>query len=387
MQLKRRTIWQISLITVIRVIMSTGFRMVFPFQPYIMEGLGIELKHIARLASGQSAIGIISPFIATVADRRGRKAGMLAGLLFFSLGLLIVVFYPTVIGFTFFLLFSSLGKFVFDPSAQAYFSDRVPYRNRGLLFGLTEMSWSAAFFLGVPIMGVLISRSGWSSPFNLLAFLGGISLLSIFIIIPGEGTSSGSGPALFQNIRNVILTPAALAAFGVTFFICMGNQIINLTFGVWLEETFAFQAAALGGASALIGISELVGEGGVSLIADILTKKRSVFWGLVTNGVVAVFLPFLGRMQFGALAGLFLYYLTFEFTIVCMIPLMSGILPASRTTVMAMFVASASLGRVFSGLFTASLYGRGFVVSSFVVGGLSIFALIAHHFIVVQEDQ
>jgi predicted MFS family arabinose efflux permease len=374
------------MITAIRVIMSTGFRMVFPFQPYIMEGLGIELKHIARLASGQSAIGLISPFIASVADRRGRKVGMLLGLVFFTMGLLIVVFYPSVIGFTFFFLLSSLGKFVFDPSAQAYFSDRVPYKHRGLLFGLTEMSWSAAFFLGVPIVGLLISRSGWSSPFKLLAFLGGISLFAIIIIIPGGGTSSESRYKLFQNIRNVILASAVVAGFGVTFFICMGNQIINLTFGVWLEESFAFQAAALGGASALIGISEFIGEGGVSLIADTLTKKRSVFWGLVTNGIVAVLLPFLGRMQFGALVGLFLYYLTFEFTIVCMIPLLSGILPASRTTVMAMFVASASLGRVFSGLFTASLYERGFVVSSFVVGGLSICALIAHHFIVVQEN-
>jgi predicted MFS family arabinose efflux permease len=46
-----------------------------------------------------------------------------------------------------------------------------------------------------------------------------------------------------------------------------------------------------------------------------------------------------------ALLGLFVFYLSFEFTIVSALPLMSEALPALRATVMASTVASFSIGR------------------------------------------
>ena len=54
-------------------------------------------------------------------------------------------------------------------------------------------------------------------------------------------------------------TPALL---GLTMglFTSASNEVVNLVFGVWLEDSFGLRIAALGAASAVIGLSELGGE-------------------------------------------------------------------------------------------------------------------------------
>jgi len=39
------------------------------------------------------------------------------------------------------------------------------------------------------------------------------------------------------------------------------NEQVNLVFGVWLQDSFGLKIAALGAASAVIGISEMSAEG------------------------------------------------------------------------------------------------------------------------------
>ena len=109
----------------------------------------------------------------------------------------------------------------------------------------------------------------------------------------------------------------------------LANQLVNVVFGVWLNQSYGLQIVALGSASAVIGFAELIGEGGVSLISDGLTKRKAVFIGIIGCIISSLILPFLGRTIWGAYIGLFLFYLTFEFTIVSGIPMMTGILPSA----------------------------------------------------------
>jgi predicted MFS family arabinose efflux permease len=102
---------------------------------------------------------------------------------------------------------------------------------------------------------------------------------------------------------------------------------------------------ALGAASAVIGIAELGGEGLVGVLTDRLGKVNSLAIGTSLNILSALALPVLGGTLIGAFAGLFLFFLTFEFTIVSLLPLMTEIFPPARGTVMAVNFASLSLGR------------------------------------------
>ena len=123
------------------------------------------------------------------------------------------------------------------------------------------------------------------------------------------------------------------------------NESVNLVFGVWLEGSFGLKLAALGAASAVLGVSELGGEGLSTWLVDRLGKEWSIRAGLLLNSLAAVALVFSGGAVWSALAALFVFYLSFEFTIVSALPLMSEALPALRATVMASMSASFSIGR------------------------------------------
>ena len=257
------------------------------------------------------------------------------------------------------LIMGIMANFVFIPSMQAFLGDRVPYERRGLVLALTEFGWSFAFILGVPAVGWIISRSGWQAPFIWLAGLGVVSLVVLHWLLPRDQPNTDQTNNLWRNFRGVFTYGPAVAGLLVALCMAGGNELVNLIFGVWLEDTFQVRIAALAAASAVIGLSELGGEGLVTAFVDRLGKRRSVGIGLISNGVVALALLWLGRSLTGAMIGLFFFYLTFEFTIVSAIPLMTEVFPAARATYMAMFFASTSLGRSLGSLAAPRLYTLG----------------------------
>ena len=386
MKLSRKTWFQISSTTLIRIVTNTGFRMVFPFQPILMEGFGISLVEITRMFAGQSLVGIISPFLASLADTRGRRTGMLAGMILFSLGTLVIVFLPSPLGFFFFLVLSMLGKSIFDPSLQAFLGDHIPYQRRGFVMGITETSWSLSFFLGVPAAGFLMNQFGLISPFIGLTVLGTLSFLALLLLIPPDDPKARQTQPLLANFNLVFRSSTALAGLGVVLLICTANQLVNVVFGVWLYDSFGLQLAALGGASALIGIAELIGEGGVSALADRIGTKKAVLYGLLGSILSSAALPLLGKTGWGAYLGLFIFYLTFEFTIVSLIPLMTGVLPEARGTVMALTIAGANLGRGLGSLMAAPMYLGGFWINALFAAIVNLLAILVLRYVVVQEE-
>ena len=168
--------------------------------------------------------------------------------------------------------------------------------------------------------------------------------------------------------------------------ICTANQLVNVVFGVWLNQSFGLQIAALGGASALIGIAELVGEGGVSAIADRIGTRKAVFYGLIGSVLSSVVLPLVGGTTMGAYLGLFLFYLTFEFTIVSLIPLMTGVLPEARGTVMALSIASANLGRGLGSLIAAPIFLGGFWMNALAAAIVNLLAILVLRYVVVRDQ-
>jgi predicted MFS family arabinose efflux permease len=211
------------------------------------------------------------------------------------------------------------------------------------------------------------------APFPLFVLLGCIIFISLSFLLPKESSSpvlNGSS----SNFRTVLAFAPALAGLAVGLFASTANEVVNLIFGVWLEDSFGLQIAALGAASAVIGLSELGGEGLVAAFVDRLGKPRAIGLGLGANCLAAVALYFLGRTEAGALVGLFFFYITFEFTLVSIIPLMTELLPAARATLMAFNVAALSFGRALGDLIAPRLYIWGFWS---VVLGAVVFNLLA----------
>ncbi len=365
---------QVIIFTITHTIINTLHRMVYPFLAVLARGVGVDILSMSYALTARSLVGIVGPFAATMADRRGRRFGMLFGIGLFTLGSAIVVFWPSFPALVLSIILSTLGKYIFDPSLQAWLGDRIPYARRGRTMAVTEFGWSLAFILGIPLMGFLIARNGWMAPFPLMALLGVCIFAGLFWMLPKEEKPAGDDPTLRSNIRLVLTYLPALAGLAVGLFSSAANEVVNLIFGVWLEQSFGLQIAALGAASALIGLSELGGEGLVAAFVDRLGKPRAIGLGLAANCLAALALAFLGRTEVGALVGLFFFYITFEFTLVSSIPLMTEILPSARATLMAFNVAALSFGRALGDLLAPRLYGLGFW---FVVLGAVGFNLLA----------
>jgi predicted MFS family arabinose efflux permease len=241
---------------------------------------------------------------------------------------------------------------------------------------VVELGWSLSFVIGVPLMAFLIARSGWTSPFPWLAGLSLISLTVVVWILPNS-TNPLHESHFLVNIRRILGYPPAVAGLLFGGLISAGNEIINLIFGVWLEESFGLKAVALGAASLVIGLSELMGESLVGGITDRLEKKRAIGGGLLLNTAFALLLPFLGKTLPGALIGLFLFFITFEFTLVSSIPLMTEITPSSRATLLSVNVAGLSLGRAMAALLAPRIFVWGIFASILAAVGFNLLALMA----------
>ena len=368
--------WQLAAFTVIRMIFNTLHRMVYPFLAIFARGLGVDLTTISYALTARSVVGTVGPFAASVADRRGRRFGMLFGATLFMVGAAVVVFWPSFPGLTISLTLATLGKYIFDPGMQAYIGDRVPYEQRGRTMAITEFGWSLAFILGVPLMGFLIARNGWMAPFPLMALLGVLIVGGLTWMLPKDQLPPNRNSSR-DNFRLVLTSLPALTGLAIGVLASAANEQVNLVFGVWLEDSFGLQIAALGAASAVIGISELSAEGLVAAFVDRLGKPRAIALGLTVNSLAALALPWLGRTELGALAGLFFFYISFEFTIVSLLPLMTELLPSARATLMACTVAAFSLGRAIGAFLAPRLYTLGFLAVTLGAIGFNLLAFVA----------
>jgi predicted MFS family arabinose efflux permease len=185
-------------------------------------------------------------------------------------------------------------------------------------------------------------------------------------------------PASIKNIRAVVTSLPALAGISIALWASAANELVNLIFGVWLEDSFGLKIAALAGASAVIGFSELGGEGLVALTTDRLGKPRALALGLTGNVLASLLLPFAGRTEAGALVGLFLFYITFEYVLVSHIPLMTEVLPEARATLLSFNVTGHSLGRMIGALLATFIYQRfGFLPVTLIAVVFNLFALLA----------
>lgn len=340
----------------LRTILNTAHRMVYPFLSTFARGLGVDISTMSYLMTARSLLGASSPFFAPIADRRGRKFGMLLGTVIFILGVGIVAIHPNIWTLGAALILAVVGKYIFDPSMQSYFGDRIPYAERGTALAITEVAWSLAFIAGVPAMGFLIAKFGWSAPFPVLTILGIFIFITVWRIVPGEDEHHEPASDSRAGYRAVFTSMPALAGISIAMWASAGNELVSVIFGVWLEDSFGLKIAALAGASAVIGISELSGEGLVAFTTDKLGKPLALTIGLISNALAALLLPFIGKTQTGALIGLFLFYITFEYIMVSHIPMMTEVLPKARATMLSMNVTGHSLGRALGAFLATIIY-------------------------------
>ncbi len=367
--------FQVMLFAVVRMIININTRMIYPFLNTFASGLGVDLVTISLAMTIRSVSGALSLFLTPVADQRGRKTGMLLGVAIFIVGAALVMVWSTFTAFTISISLTFLGMFVYLSSTQAYIGDRVRAGRRGTALGLIETGWGVSYIIGMPILGWMIDRYGWRAPFPFTAALGVLALFLILVFVPNYKPQQKliDGNVL-KSILEVLKIPAARYGLLMSLMLISSNEVINLVFGVWLEVSFGLKLAALGAASAVIGISEISGESIGGVVSDKLGRERSIMLGMGLMLVVSAALPFVGGTQAGALIGLFFFYLSYEFTFVSTLPFMTELVPEARGTMLGANVACLALGRMIGNLVSPFVFRVGIWANAL---SAVIFVLIA----------
>jgi predicted MFS family arabinose efflux permease len=256
-----------------------------------------------------------------------------------------------------------LGNGVFIASLNAYLGDHVPYEKRGRMLAITETSWALAFILVVPVVRILLESFVWMTPFYIFAGIGVLFLLLFLWLLPVNHIPRTKENTLWQNLGRVFATWPALAGLIMGIVFTIANETVNLIFGVWIEDQFGLNFAALTAASVVIGVSELGGEVSAGLWVDRFGKRRMIWLFLGLNSLAAILLPLTNGSLIGAMVGLGFFYVTFEVVLVSTLTLMTEVLPTARATMLALTVAGFSLGRMLGDVIAPGLYGVSFWAS------------------------
>jgi predicted MFS family arabinose efflux permease len=232
----------------------------------------------------------------------------------------------------------------------------------------------------------LTDARGWTAPFLPLAGLALLGAWLLWRLVPPDTPHASSLDSMRGRFGLVLRHPAALAGLAVSVLATAGNESVNIIYGAWMESSFGLNVIALGGATAVIGLAELGGEGAVAAVADRLGKKRMIGFGLGLNALAAVGLLLASQSLTGSLIGLFFYYISFEIVIVGSIPLMSQLLPSARATLLASNVAAISLGRALGAAVGPTLFARGLLGNTTTAAVLDLIAL-ALLLTLVQVDE
>jgi predicted MFS family arabinose efflux permease len=175
---------------------------------------------------------------------------------------------------------------------------------------------------------------------------------------------------VYHTLRHLIQKRPARGAIGFSFCISAANDNLFVIYGAWLEEAFGLDIVALGAATTVIGVAELLGETLTAAIADRFGLLRLISFGVILSGISYLLLPAFSHTLPFALTALFAVFLTFEFSIVTSISLCTELLPDSRATMMSGYLAAASVGRVVGALIGGQVWMVGGILS---VGCVSAF--------------
>ncbi len=377
----RRLTVQIITAALLKLLLNTGRRFIYPFAPALSRDLLVPLSAVTSIIAASQAISLLGLFSGPLADRIGYRLMMQSGLAMLTLGMLVCGLLPEYWPLFFGLIIASFGKTVFDPAIQAFIGHSVPYAKRGRVIGFLEMSWAGSTLLGIPAFALIIDQAGFRFSFYFLAILGALGWLSIAWIMPADRSDNGAAkqkPALISSLAELFASRPAAGMLAFGFWFSLANDNLFVVYGAWFEQEFLATIVILGFSTIAIGSAELLGELMTALFADRLGLKRAVTAGLIITSAAYVLLPLIGMTLPLAMVGIFSIFIAFEFTMVTSFSLCTELLPKRRATMMAGFYATAGIGRMIGVLVGGFLWEIGGIITvSWISAVATLLALLS----------
>ena len=334
-----------------RLVSNACYRFAPPFVAVIARGLDVTVGQLGiALMVGEFA-GLLSPVIGRRIDRSNRLAGMTFGMSALFVGVVGAAVSPNIVVFTVAMFVLSASKVVFDTALIVWVNDHVPYERRGQVVGVIETSWALGLFIGVSAMGLVTAVTNWRIGFGLGALMMAVTGTLILRRLPHHEAHAPASEHVSARIpRNGWLVVAA-------FFMLLGAaQTIGIVFGPWFEDNFGFSSGAIVAVVVSMGFVELVGSIGSSRVVDRWGKENAVRRGTILMFATCVVMAFGRDTSFIAVPMVVVFFLGFEFGIVCLLPVAANIIPGASGVGLGTAVGAGTFGRAVMSSIATNLY-------------------------------
>ncbi len=385
---------QLAVVTLGRLGLNMAYRIVYPLQPFLAQRLEVDLPTVSALVTVQVLAAAISPLGGYLADTRGERALMAGALGLFCLGAGLCALAGSFGGFLLGYALIGLGTSLYQPAAQSYLSARTSYARRGWALGIFETSWAASALVGVAPLMWLVQATGdtsWSFGCILAVALCSLALVRFGLPpvarpAPGGAAPRAAGQPRLRLDWRALRTPSVLSVLALLFLTALATDLVFVVQGAWSKASLGASEAQLGQVFALLGIAELGGSLGSTLLVDRFGKKRTALVGYALTALCVALLPLSDGSWMLFLPLYFLFDLCFEFSIVSALPLASGVAPAVRGTVMALCVMMNGMGRALGSRIAtplwlgAGIWAIGLTSAALIaLGVLQCWALVREH--------
>jgi MFS family permease len=216
--------------------------------------------------------GIVQPFAGAIADKRGTARVVVAGLVLYAAGLVLMVWSPSAL-----LLDLTAGILCgVGISASSFsivmiaFGRNVPQEKRPLIFGVATAASSFGQFIFAPIGQGFISAFGWQSALIYLAFFLAIALALAFALRGKTEQASGAADLPFMQALSRAWGFGSYRLLVIGFFVCGFHlAFINVHMPAYLVQC-GLSPDVGGWSIAIIGLFNIAG----SLASGYLGGKR-----------------------------------------------------------------------------------------------------------------
>jgi DHA1 family inner membrane transport protein len=271
---------------------SSSGTAIAPFLLAMADDLRAGLVLVGSLVA-VSAIpwGIVSLIAGGASDRLGRRPILLAGLLVLGGSRLLLALAPSYAVAGLAQVLAGVGGGTYTTVVFAAVSDHVPSAQRGRALGAVINGQSLSFVLGVPLVTLLATWSGWRGAIGLHGLAMLAVALALWPTLPSGGPGGGREPGPSSSFRTV-MTGRLVALLGASAMERACFVVVAVYLATYLVATYAVSFAVLAVALALVALGNLAGNVLGGPLAD-RVRDRALAFAVSSIATGALALPLL----------------------------------------------------------------------------------------------
>ena len=345
----------VSSLFMIRLLVDSGFRVLYSFVPQISVGLEVSITVFGWLLMIRSSSALFSPVLGSLADRYGRRNVMIFALLSQTFGMFGIAFFKgwwAAVP----IFFSGLAVNSYLPAQQAYISDLVSFERRGRALASVDMAFAVSGMTVMPLIGWLLDAYSWKTAFLWLSALSALAAFLSWHFLPESNPAKDDENHIPVSMGSLLRQRNILASLGVAGLLFTGVGIFMTFWSIWLSADFGFDSVDLGLMATRIGFSEMFGVIFAGMIVDKLGKQRSSLLGVTMAAIFFALIP-LGRGNLATIRiALVLTVFWLEYSIVSLFPLYGEQAPQARASIFSLVALANGVGLAIGPVIATTLW-------------------------------